>query len=226
MRFTLTLFFVCLSLPASAHNEDRLLRNFESRYSSAQTLSAKFLERYREGGRLVRVEAGDAYFRRPGKMRWDYQAPERNTFLVDGKYVWFYAPSDHTATRMPAKQSEDLRTPLAFLTTHMKLSKICSQVEHLPDGAPAQSGGAVFRCTLRENGNARRVQSSAVLFEVSESGELSRIVIPQEGGIEIEFSFAAWEWNPKLDNQVFEFTPPRDTVIVDGVLPDAPGLRQ
>src|SRR5271169_2193334 len=71
-----------------------LLNLLESRYSSAETLQATFLERYWENGHVVRVEAGDAYFLRPGKMRWDYKEPEKNTFLVDGKYVWFYSPAD------------------------------------------------------------------------------------------------------------------------------------
>jgi outer membrane lipoprotein carrier protein len=87
----------------------------ESRYRSARTLQASFLERYTENGRLVRVEAGVAYFRRPGKMRWEYASPEKNLFLVDGKNAWFYVPADHTVTRVPAKQSADWRTPFALL---------------------------------------------------------------------------------------------------------------
>ena len=68
--------------------------------------------------------------------------------------------------------------------------------------------------------------SKAVLFELSPQAELSRIVIPQEGGIEIEFSFAGWRWNPPVEKSLFEFNPPRGVAIVDGLLPDTPGLRQ
>src|SRR6266852_6276992 len=101
----------------------------ESRYRSARTLQATFLERYTENGRVVRVEAGTAYFRRPGKMRWEYERPEKNLFLVDGKTAWFYVLADHTVTRVPAKQSADLRTPLALLAGQMKISRVCSHVE-------------------------------------------------------------------------------------------------
>ena len=87
----------------------------EARYRAARTLRATFLERYSENGRPVRVEAGRAYFRKPGKMRWEYESPENNLFLVDGKTAWFYVPADHTVTRVPAKQSTDWRTPLALL---------------------------------------------------------------------------------------------------------------
>jgi len=84
-----------------------IVTRLEARYRSARTLQAAFLERYTENGRGLRTEAGVVYFRRPGKMRWEYQSPEKNLFLVDGKSAWFYVPADHTVTRVPAKQSTD-----------------------------------------------------------------------------------------------------------------------
>jgi outer membrane lipoprotein carrier protein len=206
-----------------------VLQRFESRYAGARTLQVKFLERYTESGRFVRAEAGTAYFLRPGKMRWDYSAPEQNTFLVDGKYVWFYSPADRTATRMPAKQSEDWRTPLAFLTTHMKLSRLCSKIEQQKESAVVQAGDVVFRCELRSSQESSANSGSsihAVLFEVSPDGELSRIVVQEEAGMELEFSFKNWQWDPPIDKGLFEFVPPRGVAIVNGLLPETPGLRQ
>lgn len=236
MRIALPLFFVFFSLSPNGADVQVSLRDFEARYAAAQTLTAKFLETYRENGRVVRMEAGDAYFLRPGRMRWDYQSPENNTFLADGKYVWFYAPADHTATRMPAKESDDWRTPLAFLTSHMKLSRICARMEPARDAQLSQPNGAIFSCTLRGSPQQRSGSGAAsskgagparpVLFELSQEGALRRIVIPEEGGMELEFSFSQWRWNPPLDKKLFEFKPPPDTVIVDGLLPDTPGLRQ
>ena len=103
-----------------AEQRDAVLMQFEARYREARSLSATFLEEYSENGKVTRKEAGKSYFLHPGKMRWDYEAPEKNTFLADGKYVWFITPADHTATRMPAKKSEDWRTPLALLTDGIK----------------------------------------------------------------------------------------------------------
>ncbi len=49
----------------------------ETRYHTAKTLKAVFLERYSEGRQQVRVESGTAYFSRPGRMRWEYEEPEK-----------------------------------------------------------------------------------------------------------------------------------------------------
>lgn len=206
--------------------ENKSLGALEERYRKATALEANFLERYSENGKQVRVEAGKAYFLRPGKMRWEYEKPEKNLFLVDGKYVWFYAPDDHTATRMPAKKSDDWRTPIAFLTTGMKLNRICSEVGPAKDAVASRPENGVYRCVLRGAEDEKGVTPQRVLFEVSPQNELARIVIPQEAGMQIEFEFKDWEWNPALAKGLFQFEPPPGTVIVNGLLPEAPGMRQ
>jgi outer membrane lipoprotein carrier protein len=212
--------------PAAGADGRESLATLEARYSKAATLRASFLERYFENGKEMRLEAGKAYFLRPGRMRWEYEKPEKNLFLVDGKYVWFYAPDDHTATRMPAKKSEDWRTPIAFLTTGMKLSRICSEVGPARETKPSRAGNEVYRCVLRGSENEKDTAAQKVFFEISPQGELARIVVPQEAGVQIEFEFKDWEWNPALAKNLFQFEPPPGTVIVNGLLPEAPGMRQ
>jgi len=227
-----------------AENRDGVLAQFEARYREAKSLSATFLQEYSENGKVTRKEAGKSYFLHPGKMRWDYEAPEKNTFLADGKYVWFITPEDHTATRMPAKKSEDWRTPLALLTDGIKLSRICAQVERAADVSPRQAGQQVYRCELRgaedagspgegavkqsdgisKVGMSKRAR--AVLFELSPQGELSRIQVDEGAGIQVEFTFKDWQWNPALPKRLFQFEAQPGMVIVNGPLPDSPGVRQ
>lgn len=121
----------------------------ESRYARSRTLQVTFLERYSQG-KNVRIESGTAYFSRPGRMRWEYEAPEEKLFLVDGKNVWFYVPADRTATRAKVKESEDWHTPLALLAGRIRkgtFDRMCETLELLPTGAaiagapPAPSKG-------------------------------------------------------------------------------------
>jgi len=222
----------------------------EHRYRSAKTLQATFLERYTENDRTVRVESGVAYFRRPGKMRWEYAAPENNLFLIDGKMAWFYVPADHTVTRVPAKQSTDWRTPLALLAGETKVSRVCGQVAVATDQSPEKAGDAVFSCTLRgsvdnnsrgadkhaNSGEASKLsslgpknseQEDSVLLEIGrESGELVRIVVRNKGGVGIEFHFANWVDNPPIAEALFHFEPPAGVAIVNAELPTETPIPQ
>src|SRR5277367_5195201 len=150
MRVLLVFPFMMLMVFSSTDPEAKLIgAKLEARYRAPRTMQATFLERYSEQGHVVRSEAGIAYFRRPGKMRWEYESPEKNLFLVDGKTAWFYVPADHTVTRAPAKQSTDWRTPLALLAGDMKLLRVCARVEPTTAEKPDTVGNTVLYCPLR-----------------------------------------------------------------------------
>jgi outer membrane lipoprotein carrier protein len=213
-----------------------LVSRFEARYRAAHTLQATFLERYIENGHVAHVEAGIAYFRRPGKMRWEYESPEKNLFLVDGKSAWFYVPADHTVTRVPAKESTDWRTPLALLAGEMKVSRVCSRVEPAINEKPESSDHVVVYCKLRGAGSEAHKEGSqepplqmgdagdAVFFEiVKDSGELVRVFVRGAGGVGIEFHFTNWQADPPVDDSLFHFHPPPGVAIVNGELPAGNG---
>jgi outer membrane lipoprotein carrier protein len=219
---------VLLMLPLPGDKQASVLTaRMEAKYRSARTLQATFLERYSENGRLLRSESGIAYFRRPGKMRWEYEAPEKDLFLVDGKTAWFYVPADHTVTRAPARKSTDFRTPMALLAGEMKISRVCSRVELARSEEPRTHGDAMLSCKLRgtQTPDSSQVGQDTVFFEVvPDSGELARILIRQADGVEIEFRFAKWHFDPPLPASMFRFEVPRGVAIVlaDGEFRDQP----
>lgn len=182
----------------------------EARYQRARTLKATFLERYSQGRRAVRVESGTVYFSRPGRMRWEYEAPEAKFFLSDGKTVWFYVPEDRTVTRAKLRESSDWRTPLALLTGKARFSRFCGRMEW-----------ADVRLQARDNQALRCLPKSAdapfreVIFEVDAAYRLTRILVREPGDVETEFLFANWEENVALPEVMFHFQAPPGVAIVD-----------
>jgi len=218
--------------PASKSTDTLLLRRFEERYRNPSSLSATFLERYLENGHVIRIEAGEAYFLRPGKMRWEYESPEKNLFLVDGKTAWFYVPADHSVTRVPAKESADWRTPLALLAGKMKLSRICASIQSAVSEKPESPENVVFRCDLRAQkanparptsqgtANQENTPEPAVLFEISKkTADLVRLLVQDAAGIAVEFHFKNWQFDPPVEESLFRFHVPPGIAIVNGELP-------
>jgi outer membrane lipoprotein carrier protein len=234
----LMLLSALLTLPAATHPDVKLLTSkLEARYRTARTLQSTFLERYLENGQLSRSEAGVAYFRRPGKMRWEYESPEKDLFLVDGKTAWFYVPADHTVTRAPAKESTDWRTPLALLAGEMKLSRVCARVDLAITEVPQNPSDVVLDCHVRggetpktgkggapavKNGDLQgaAAEESVYLEVAPETGELARVLVREKGGISIEFNFRNWRFDPPLPDSFFRFDVPRGVAIVNGEAPE------
>ena len=210
-------------LQTAAQSIARLL---EEHYRRPQTLRAVFLERYSESQKQARIESGTVYFKRPGRMRWEYESPEKKLFLADSKTVWFYVPYDHTVTKVPAKESSDWRTPLALLTGRADLSRLCSRVDSIEQpGVP--SDHAILRCLPKAAAKGASPDASSevpgagdftdVLLEVnSDSGELERIEIRQPGGIELEYRFGDWQTDLALSDDMFRFQVPKGVAVVDG----------
>lgn len=187
-----------------------VVRAVEGRYEKARTLRATFLERYSEGHRAVRVESGTVYFSRPGRMRWEYEAPESKFFLSDGKTVWFYVPDDRTVTRAKLKESSDWRTPLALLTGKASFSRFCSRMEWA-DVRPQARDNLALRCLPK----SEEAPFREVIFEVDAAYRLARILIREPGDVETEFLFANWQENVALPEVMFHFQAPEGVAIVD-----------
>ncbi len=41
------------------------------------------------------VASGTIFVKRPGMMRWEYDKPDRQTIITDGKKLWVYKPDDN-----------------------------------------------------------------------------------------------------------------------------------
>jgi outer membrane lipoprotein carrier protein len=235
---------VCLPSVAHSPKQDdpaakRIVGLLEARYRTARTMQATFLERYTENNRTVRVEAGTAYFRRPGKMRWEYESPEKNLFLVDGKTAWFYVASDRTVTRVPAKESGDWRTPLSLLAGEAKLARICQQIRLSTTVTPENPEDAVLYCAPRgeqpQHSNSHLLESNspehsevdAIFLEVARaSGELVRTLVQGRGGVEVELRFTRWKMDPPVPDSMFRFEVPEGVAIVNGELPGSDGATK
>jgi len=225
--FFLLSLFAFPSFSAQTRTARDVARALEGHYDHTTTMSAVFLETYRTGGAGIRAESGKVYFSQPGRMRWDYDSPEKKLFLVDGKNVWYYVPADHTASRTSVKQSSDWRTPLALLAGKVNLEKLCGSLK-LASGAqqPAsrasdsidaaehatEAGNEVLVCQPRKEDQDA---FSEVFFEVNPHDQLARVTIRQPGDIDTEFRFGDWRENIPIAESQFHFEPPAGVAIVD-----------
>jgi len=72
------------------------LRNF---LSATQAVRGKFDQTITDqNGKVVRQTSGTLEFSRPGKFRWEYGTPFKQTIVGDGEKVWLYDPDLNQVT--------------------------------------------------------------------------------------------------------------------------------
>jgi outer membrane lipoprotein carrier protein len=159
---------------------------------------------------LDRSETGTLTLKKPGLMRWSYDRPSGKVFVLDGRYAWFYTPGDGQVSRTPAKQLDDLRSPLRFLLGHTQLAKELDLVTTAPDGSNFKISGV-------PKGMAQRVRRLTLV--VTPAGVIQNMKIEEIDGSTTEFAFSGIEEDVAIPASDFVFTLPKGVAIVDGQSP-------
>jgi len=80
---------------ASHLSLDEVIKKVETHYSVSgftaqfsQTSSIKAME-------ITDSASGRAFFKRSGKMRWEYETPDPQEIITDGKTLWVFRPEDN-----------------------------------------------------------------------------------------------------------------------------------
>jgi outer membrane lipoprotein carrier protein len=99
--FFFALFFVFSSPSMAASGDmespgslDAIIQKLEKKYADAN-FSADFFQTSEIKALDIRDSArGRGYFKAPGKMRWEYEEPEKQLIVTDGKTLWIHHPKD------------------------------------------------------------------------------------------------------------------------------------
>ena len=118
-----------------------LAEALQRKYDAVRDFSADFVHTY-QGGVLKKqlTERGTVLIKKPGKMRWDYTAPEKKQFVSDGARIYFYIPADKQVIVSPVPPNAAAATPALFLAGKGRLtSEFTPSLVELPAGLPAGS---------------------------------------------------------------------------------------
>ncbi len=86
---------VVCSVPNSwALTVSEVVDRVEARYASPDCQAGFLQESTLKAMGVTDTATGRVYFKKPDMMRWDYEAPERQTIVTDGKTLWMYRPDE------------------------------------------------------------------------------------------------------------------------------------
>jgi outer membrane lipoprotein carrier protein len=179
-------------------------------YDQLHSLKAGFREDYAGLG-MQRTEEGTLFLRKPGRMLWRYSTPAGKIFLLDGKYAWLYTQGDAQVQRIPAKELDDLRSPLRFLLGHTVLEKELSglKLESASNGRYTLSG--------LPKGQENRV--TRLSLTVTAAGAISAMEIVEVDGATTRFTFTDEQTDATIPADMFRYTPPPGVPVVDAMPP-------
>ena len=202
-----------LAVPAAAQERastDDVVAQVERRYNRVQTLRADFIQRFTSGPTTM-VESGTVHFRKPDRMRWEYNSPEEKLFLTDGEYAYFYVPAERQVRRSKLKESAHWQTAFALILGRVRLRKVFSRI----DLVILNRAGDPVRWQLRGHPRSGRQGFKQVVFDLDGDYRIRRVEIQQRDGALMEFHFRRWQDNPAVDAELFRPAFPSGTAWID-----------
>jgi len=179
-----------------------LIDGLQAKYNKLASLSADFTQIYNSGNQ-TRRESGRVLLKKPGKMRWDYTAPEAKLFISDGKTLYEYVPAEKYASKSSIKDSGDMRAPFAFLLGRGNLRRDFKTIEFAKE-APARAGNKVLRMVPKRAADFREL-----LVEIEPASlQISRLTLIESGGARSDFLFSNVQENPQVSAAQFIFKAP------------------
>ena len=191
------------STPLTAHE---LAARVDRHYDQLHSLKAGFREDYAGLG-MTRVESGTLFLRKPGRMLWRYSTPAGKIFLLDGKYAWLYTLGDAQIQRIPAKELDDLRSPLRFLLGHTELEKELTGLKL--EGA----SNGLYKLSGLPKGQENQV--TRLELTVTAEGAITTLEMQEVNGAITRFTFTDEQPDATIPAEMFHFTPPPGVPVVD-----------
>lgn len=198
-----------------AHGADatasELAAALQRKYDLVKDFSADFTHAYEGGVLHTRItERGHLLVKKPGKMRWDYSAPEVKQFISDGVKMYSYIPQDKQVIVASVPPDEDAPTPALFLAGKGNLTRdFTHSLVAAPAGMPAGSRGLKLVPKARQ----RDYDWLVLVLDTGSLGLRGLLTVDAQGGTST-FSFSNLKENAGVADKEFAFTIPRGVDVV------------
>jgi len=172
----------------SVQNEsiDAVVDKIQKKYEEIEDFHADFTQEATvKALNTVQKSDGEVWFKKPGKMRWNYYEPYKDQIVSDGRTLWFYNEEEKQVIESPLNQvseTESTSTLLSGLgkikdlykTSFTESEEFEADGSYLIDLRPKEEGEDYNKVTLAINKNTMMVNT---LYLYDPFGNLTKVLL-------------------------------------------------
>lgn len=210
---TRTILFILLLLwplsgSAFALDSKAIVDAIQKQYDATDTFQARFIQRsyLKILGQSQKAE-GSVSIKKPGKMKWEYKAPDRQVLVSNKQGLWLYLPDEKQVTKMKPQSIYSSNTPALFLAGRGKLT------ESFTIGKVTEEKG-VYIAELIPRDKVQSL-SKMVLLADKKNFQIVGSRVYDNLGNKTEMLFSNIKTNPNLKEKLFQFKVPKGVELID-----------
>ena len=182
-------------------------------YESVKDFSARFEQDVTLKGSVAgAASTGTIAVQKPGKMRWEFETPEKKSFVSDGKTMWMYEASENQVIINENMAATTSVTALNFLEGFGKLLEEFAVSLATPRPNVADPSAAFLSLRPKAEGD---VQFSEIVLGIDRKTSLAAEVwLVDALGNETHLVFKDRKVNPNLPSKTFTFEIPKGAEVI------------
>lgn len=188
----------------SSPSLDTILMRVQQRYDCSRSFQANFVETLSSPGGMTRTRKGTVYFKKVGRMRWEFGAPSVGTVVSDGKTVYDYEQDLNQVVELPVSKALKSNAT-AFL---LGLGNIRRDFKAALPPGPSRDGLTHIILTPKGGGDTMELGLDPKSYDIINFKLTSQI-----GGV-TELKFSDIQTNVALNDSLFSFRIPDGADIV------------
>ncbi|MAD61140.1 MAG: outer membrane lipoprotein carrier protein LolA [Myxococcales bacterium] len=189
-------------------DQSEIIEKVQSFYAKAQDFQADFKQiyTYKIYGRK-KLSTGKVFFKKPARMRWDYEVPTPRVFIADGQTLWVYEPEEAQVFKRDLSSAQ-LPVALRFMQGKARLD------QEFKLHSMQATDKEVVELSLKPKSAQVDFKTLKLRVKTSTGEVLASTLVDATGNLN-EISFVAVKVNQGLPNEGFSFTPPKGVRVID-----------
>lgn len=185
---------------------DDLVGKLQQRYQTIDGLKANFSQTYHSKRFSDAIsENGTVYFQKGGRMKWEYEHPEKKLFVSDGEFYYYYVPRDKQVVKAPVGNAAQ-NSPTLFLAGRGNFVR-----DFRAEWADPRPDSHRVKLTPLQS----QPDFLYLIVDIDPvKGYVLELDVVDEYDNRTEYVFQKIGENPKLPENFFSFQPPVGTDVV------------
>ena len=191
-----------------------VIQQVQGKYNQTKDFTANFQQSTNIGslGRSQKAH-GRVYLKKPGMMRWEYEKPEEQLIVSNGKLLWIYDPSLNQVIEHSWDQVYASRVPTLFLAGLGHLQEDFQILSQSPPPAARSQANAYWLKLIPKD---RQLNLTELVLTIN-----PKTFLIEESWAEDNFGnttslvFSDIKVNTGVSDAIFQFKPPKGAEMIN-----------
>lgn len=195
----------------SAMSPEETVAKVQATYKGAGDIFAKFEQTYVDKVRgSKRIESGELWAKKDGRVRWSYHKPAKKDFVFNGKEAYFYEPESAQVTVFESFEDSPVGNAVRFLWGQGEIAKNFDAKACDATCVPAADAMSIILIPKEPIAAVERIQLDAD----QQTGRVRRSVVVDPLGNRTEYVFKDLDLAAKVSDAKFAFTIPSGVSVL------------